>query len=431
MRKLKVNDFFCGCGGMGIAFQNAGYEIAGAWDFDKYAVETYRRNVGEHVKQADIREMTYKDVPKADVWAFGFPCQDLSVGGKRKGMVLRCMDCGREIKVDPGESGGHGDGMACPGCGSRQLQAASRSGMFFEIMRLLEETWQHIPGNMPAVIIAENVGGLRPYLPVLGMEYKRHGYTMHAQMFNSKYWGVAQNRNRYAVVGTRDGLGLRFSFPVEQHEYVPRLRDQREKGNIPEKFYLSDEKARTIIAQAMEKLKAQGKLDTDDIDGTLVIFGDGQTEDDVVADLSAGAGLLRPDGVGRTLRVGGVEARTENTTTSTSSSTRGGGGGATKCNECGKHEPVRARNERKRLPCGGDSSDIDDQQGRGHKDNHDRGIAVIEDSELPLTVLVNKNGRNLMRTTDISPCLSARDYKGLSGRDGMAAVIEEAREERK
>lgn len=34
-RKLKVNDFFCGCGGMGIAFKNAGYEIAGAWDFDK------------------------------------------------------------------------------------------------------------------------------------------------------------------------------------------------------------------------------------------------------------------------------------------------------------------------------------------------------------------------------------------------------------
>ena len=27
-RKLKVNDFFCGCGGMGIAFKNAGYEIA-------------------------------------------------------------------------------------------------------------------------------------------------------------------------------------------------------------------------------------------------------------------------------------------------------------------------------------------------------------------------------------------------------------------
>lgn len=53
-RKLKVNDFFCGCGGMGIAFKNAGYEIAGAWDFDKYAVESYRANVGDHVQKADI-----------------------------------------------------------------------------------------------------------------------------------------------------------------------------------------------------------------------------------------------------------------------------------------------------------------------------------------------------------------------------------------
>ena len=60
-RKLKVNDFFCGCGGMGIAFKNAGYEIAGAWDFDKYAVESYRANVkvsAEEVESYDIEECT-------------------------------------------------------------------------------------------------------------------------------------------------------------------------------------------------------------------------------------------------------------------------------------------------------------------------------------------------------------------------------------
>ena len=53
MRRLKVNDFFCGCGGLGLAFQAAGYEIVGAWDFDKFAVETYRENVGDHVQKAD------------------------------------------------------------------------------------------------------------------------------------------------------------------------------------------------------------------------------------------------------------------------------------------------------------------------------------------------------------------------------------------
>lgn len=46
-----LNDFFCGCGGLGLGFQNAGFKIVGAWDFDKYAVATYRENVGDHVVQ--------------------------------------------------------------------------------------------------------------------------------------------------------------------------------------------------------------------------------------------------------------------------------------------------------------------------------------------------------------------------------------------
>lgn len=86
-----VNDFFCGCGGMGVGFLNAGYKIAGAWDFDKYAVQSYDHNVGHHVKQADIKEMTWQDVPFAHVWAFGFPCQDLSVAGKQAGLLLKCQ----------------------------------------------------------------------------------------------------------------------------------------------------------------------------------------------------------------------------------------------------------------------------------------------------------------------------------------------------
>ena len=111
---------------------------------------------------------------------------------------------------------------------------------------------------MPAVIIAENVRGLRPYLPVLRLEYERHGYTAHIEMFNSKYWNVPQNRDRYAAVGTRNKKNLTFTFPKEQHEFVPKLSDYLEK-DVPEKYYLPDEKAQTIIAQAMEKLEKMGK----------------------------------------------------------------------------------------------------------------------------------------------------------------------------
>lgn len=144
MRKLKVNDFFCGCGGLGLAFQEAGYEIVGAWDFDKFAVETYRENVGDHVQKADIKELHQEDIPKADVWAFGFPCQDLSVAGKQKGMILKCQDCGEVVEINPEEYTGEN---TCPKCGGKDLRADSRSGCFFEIMRLLEETEREREGN--------------------------------------------------------------------------------------------------------------------------------------------------------------------------------------------------------------------------------------------------------------------------------------------
>ena len=126
------------------------------------------------------------------------------------------------------------------------------------MMRLLEETEREREHAMPAVIIAENVRGLRPYLPVLRLEYECHGYTAHIEMFNSKYWNVPQNRDRYAVVGTRNKKNLSFTFPKEQHEFVPKLSDYLEK-DVPEKYYLPDEKAQTIIAQAMEKLEKMGK----------------------------------------------------------------------------------------------------------------------------------------------------------------------------
>jgi DNA (cytosine-5)-methyltransferase 1 len=215
---LTLNDFFCGAGGMGLGFQQAGFTIVGAWDFDKYAVESYRTNVGDHVQQMDISKMTWEDVPKADVWAFGFPCQDLSVAGKQAGMI----------------------------------KGVTRSGLFFEIMRLLEETRNQKPENLPSIIVAENVKALKRVLPTVKEEYENQGYEMRETLYNSKYWGVPQNRERYFVVGLRKDLNLTFEFLEEQTTYVPKLSSILE-SEVDEKYYISDEKASKIIEQAKAK----------------------------------------------------------------------------------------------------------------------------------------------------------------------------------
>lgn len=246
-----LNDFFCGCGGLGLGFQNAGFKIVGAWDFDKFAVETYRANVGDHVVQADIQQMKIEDVPKADVWAFGFPCQDLSVAGKQAGIKLECLECGEVWEVDYDNYDGKN---VCPCCGGTNHKAATRSGMFFEIMRLLAEAREREPEKVPKVLVAENVKALRKVLPVLEAEYRKAGYKCHAQLFNSKFWGVPQNRERYIVVGILDTLPDTYLYPEEQHDFVPKLSTILEK-DVPENFYIDDDKARKIIDQALQRLE--------------------------------------------------------------------------------------------------------------------------------------------------------------------------------
>lgn len=200
MSKPTVNGFFCGCGGMDLGFKQAGYKIAGAWDYDKYAVQTYRHNVDGVCYQADIRDMFEWDIPRADVWTFGFPCQDISNEGQKAG-----------------------------------LEEGTRSGLFFEVMRLLDE----IPlKEKPKVIMAENVRRLKRYLPVLEEHYEKHGYKMYYVLYNSWDADVAQNRNRYYVIGVRKDILKSFKFPVLTRPSRKVLLDSLDK-NVPERYYLS------------------------------------------------------------------------------------------------------------------------------------------------------------------------------------------------
>lgn len=188
-------DFFSGIGGMSLAFRAHGFDVARAYDVDKWAVQTYAANVGDHVERVDIRELTGSLLPACDVWSFGFPCTDLSISGKRAGL--------------------HGE----------------RSGLFFEVMRLLDEVEVR-----PRYLVAENVAGVVPYLPEIEAAYSERGYQLLAKRYHATQFGLPQNRERYALVGVHDGEPEPLLTDPEPLSINPRLIDFMD-SKVPEKYY--------------------------------------------------------------------------------------------------------------------------------------------------------------------------------------------------
>ena len=83
---LKTIDLFCGCGGMSLGFQNAGFDIIAGYDNWAPAVEVYKKNFKHPIYQADLADPRIIDeiiVAKPDIIIGGPPCQDFSSAGHR------------------------------------------------------------------------------------------------------------------------------------------------------------------------------------------------------------------------------------------------------------------------------------------------------------------------------------------------------------
>lgn len=180
---MKFVDFFAGIGGMRLGLEQAGHRCVGWCEFDKFAQKSYKaiHNTDGEWFSSDVSTVRPYDVPKADLWCFGFPCQDISVAGKRAG-----------------------------------LEAGKRSGLFFEIMRLLAGRKEE---DRPRWLLVENVknllsiGGGFDFLRVL-LEMEQVGYFAEWQVLNSKDFGVPQNRERVFIVGRLGAECGREVFPV-------------------------------------------------------------------------------------------------------------------------------------------------------------------------------------------------------------------------
>lgn len=164
--------FFSGIGGFDLAFDRAEFDVTLQCELDPFCRSILERHWPNVPKFKDIKEVTAADVPPSDVWAGGFPCQDVSVArmGPRIGLK------------------------------------GKRSGLFFEFARLLGEC-------RPRAFVIENVPGLlsshggRDFEIVI-RTLAGLGYGVGWRVLNSRYFGVPQSRQRVYIVGTyRDRRG--------------------------------------------------------------------------------------------------------------------------------------------------------------------------------------------------------------------------------
>ena len=85
--KYKVVSLFSGAGGMDLGFIQAGFDIIWANDIIPEAIETYKKNIGNHIVFGDIRMISSNDIPdNPDVIIGGFPCQGFSIANTRRSM---------------------------------------------------------------------------------------------------------------------------------------------------------------------------------------------------------------------------------------------------------------------------------------------------------------------------------------------------------
>lgn len=234
---MKFIDLFSGVGGFTRGLEFAGHEGIGHCELDKFAEASYRsmHTITEEQRkyllslplkqrQKEILKEEYlngewyerdikraRNIPRADMWTFGFPCQDISVAGKGAGII----------------------------------KGVTRSGLLREVERLLLESQKS--DELPKYLIMENVKNLVSKRFIADFErwlefLEGLGYTNHWQVLNSKDYGIPQNRERVfciSILGDEE-----FMFPRKQ-PLIIRLKDFLEY-EVDEKYYLSQKQIHRI-----------------------------------------------------------------------------------------------------------------------------------------------------------------------------------------
>lgn len=217
-KPIRLIELFAGIGAQAKALERLGvdFEHYRVCEFDKYAVRSYNAIHGTSFGVSDIRDWHGADLGIEDtdkyeyILTYSFPCQDLSLAGKQKGMTKG---------------------------------ANTRSGLLWQVERLLNETEEKpqilLMENVPQVIGEKNIKDFAKWLDAL----EKMGYCNYWQVPNAKDYGIPQNRARCFMVSVLGDYYYEFPKPMKLEK---RLKDLLEPS-VDEKYYLSDEQVRAIM----------------------------------------------------------------------------------------------------------------------------------------------------------------------------------------
>jgi DNA (cytosine-5)-methyltransferase 1 len=166
---------FAGVGGFDLALERNGVKVVASVEIDKKAQEVLKKHFPQSTIFGDITGVTGEQLiaagfePRNGIITGGFPCQDLSVAGKRAGL------------------------------------GGARSGLFWEICRLLDETraQNFILENVPGLLNSNGGADMAVVLEAL----VERGYRVAYRVLDAQYFGVPQRRRRVFIVGCLGDTG--------------------------------------------------------------------------------------------------------------------------------------------------------------------------------------------------------------------------------
>lgn len=188
---MKIISLFSGCGGLDLGFEQAGFEIVFANEFDKNIWATYEKNHKCLLNHSDIRKISIEEIPDADGIIGGPPCQSWSAAGSQKG-----------IKDERGQ-------------------------LFLDYIRILKGKSPKffICENVPGILFKKNAEALNLFLD----SFKEAGYIVSVNKFNAENYGVAQDRDRVIFFGVRNDLNI---LPVLDLKKQPMISLKEAIGDL-------------------------------------------------------------------------------------------------------------------------------------------------------------------------------------------------------